>query len=218
MGQLKYAEVLRRHRCMFYELFEFMHPRRGELAENDEQGWCAILEDFIKTHDAPKNNKAAGYYCDGGQHTVSSLLDTIRNTVSRRASQNYSKTAPLQTFFDIGHESVKRPYYEELRKTYQEQYPRRRVPNRWALSKAEECAEIGNEDTKDAVVAKRKAAMIETLGPRSEKTPEQRLPQIDLSHDDQLAVGTVPKRRVTEKGIVVLHRYSSTIVFCLLSG
>ena len=210
MGQLKYADVLRRHRCMFYELFEFMYPRRGELAENDEQGRRAILQDFIKTHDVPKNNKAADYYSDGGQHTVSSLLDTIRNTVSRRASQNYSKTTPLQTFFDIGHESVKRPYYEELRKTYQEQYPRRRVPNRWALSRAEERAESGNEDAKDAVVTKRKAAMTEISGPRSEKTLEQRLPQTNLSHNDQLAVGTVPKRRAIEREIVELERYNST--------
>jgi hypothetical protein len=212
MEQVKYADVLRRHRCLFYELFEFIYPRRCVVEDDDEQGQRDTLQEFINTHDARRTSKRGGAFYNGGQHSVTSLGDTIRSTVQKHASQKYSKTGPLETFFAIGHESVKPWYYEELIAAYKEQHPGRHAPNRWDMSLAEERAEKVQQDANDVPATRREEPRVLIPAARSGKTSDQHNPLVDVSWDDQLNVETIPKRRPMEREAMELHRYRSTLI------
>jgi hypothetical protein len=201
--RLDLQEVQRRKRCIFYELFEFIHPQRGQL--QDEESRQAALATFIASHDTPRTIKDEGINRDGGQHDVNSLMEMIRSTVQKKSP---SPGPPLDSFFNVGFKSVKRTYYEDILKTYRKHRPNAAVRDRWLSSKdGENEIDVPGDEAEVSGNSSNKGAVERPQASKSagEKFKRRAAISDDLC-DEKLNQDMKPARTGMQKELLGLHR------------
>ena len=119
-----------RKRCLLYLLFEYILPHRGVWTDQEAQK--AALGTFLDSASLPpRTTKLRGRPIEAGPHTINTLWEAVRTGIQQHPRSTRVARAPVQSFFEYGHEAVDWAYYQDVVKAFELHNPQQVVHNRW---------------------------------------------------------------------------------------